>query len=1199
MRRDQPGAAEGRKMKNRRWTTALCMSVSTLALLTLPAPATAQSQSQTQTVAQNFDIPAQPADNALDVFVRQTRFQVVFTPTAVRDVTTNAVRGTMTPRAALDMMLRGTGLQIVETPGGGTAIRPTQAAGAGIANATTVEDVVVTGTRLSPVFAGASPVQVIDAEDARASGLLDTGTILRNSPQVQGPRSQLRYNATSSAGAATREGPGAQTIGLRGFNPEQTLVLLNGRRMVSAGTEGVPASPDIGLIPQILVNRYEILTEGGSPTYGSDAIAGIVNVQLREDFEGLTAYSALSQPTNGGLENISAASWGKTSSRGYVGIGAEYRFSEGMKVEDAFQFGLDCTSQYTRGPNGEIRTLDIIQSLLPGTSPSSCNPIFSNRFNGRLITNSGIEYWSTPGVTNVGVPGFSVGPIPLGPEFRLDGFNPTPYDADGDGVIDPLLDSAFLDPDRDGEVGFDRNSPLYDTTRGPVGRGADFVAPVDQFSLFAYGKRDFNILGNASIFFEASYNYRNSDSRSVGTNTNPQFFGNGVVPDTNPTNPCGIETPDCISLVDEFDDDGNPVGSYYTTGIPQLVGVFFQVQGDNDRVSSTINQFRLAGGIDGDLPFLNGLGPQWLNMSDWKYSGSAVLSRSEGRSSRQGILRDRIELSLASTVRDPTTGELVCGFDTDGDGIPDPTTPAAGAPRELSDCVPVNLFTPNATLGRKLTAIEEDYVFGNLRYRTDIDLAVFTGSVQGNIGKLPAGPINLVLGGEVRRDGVDVTSTPEGAASNFLTYYAPIPGGAQGSRKLIEGFAEIGVPLIRDIPLIHRLDVSMAARYVNDEFADSASVYTARARWDVTDWFALRATYGTAYRSPGLVELFQIPNVQEGPLQDLCIVPREAVRPDGSYDPTGDFRIPLSLDRCRNQGVDPTTFGADITELPLTRVSQGGTTTALRPETSKSFTAGFVAQVPLTKIFGDRLSQTGLALSSTYYELEVEDIITLGGLGTVYTECYLRPEGEELCDRIIRGDDGFIDEVKIDFVNQNGRLTRGIDFNALFTQTLDIGSSRARLSLNLSGNYDLENVFARTSGSRDVSGEPEWPKLRAALTAQAAFNNISLTWFANYTGSAELSPDRRPEQQQIRTCLPAERSQCSFIDTVDGSLIHNASLAWQPGRWAAFIGVNNVLNTPPPRVNAFTSDAAITNTLLNGNYSLSGRTFVFQLRRAF
>lgn len=1188
-------------MRGKNWTAALWLGVSTIAMATHVAPTAAQTRQD----AQQFDIPAQAAAEALDRFVRETRFEVVYTADTVRGVRTKPVRGRMTARAALEAMLAGTGLELVDTPEGGTAIRPMQAADAAAASGTdarTSTDIVVTGTRLDERFAGASPVQVIKAETARQAGLLDTGAVLRNSPQVTGPRSQLRYNSESYGGVPL-EGPGTQVIALRGLTPDQTLTLLNGRRLVSSGTEGIPRAPDIGLIPQIIVSDYQILTEGASPTYGSDAIGGIVNIKLREDFSGLTGYAIHEQPTKSGAQTLAALAYGKTSDRGYLTVAVEYRRREALRVRDAKQFGLDCSAFYSRGPDGKVRQNDVISAALPGTSASPCFTGSINRFTGILFPiNGGALYYVTPNRTNAALPGFSVDTIPFGIPNQLEQLNPTPYDVNLDGVINDQ-DALFLDPDGDGQVGFDKKSPVYDTTRGPAADSADFIAPLEQWNVFSYGRRDTDILGDASLFFEGSFNRRTTDTRQIGANTNPTLFANGIVPITNPTNPCGVEGPGCIALAEDVDSDGNPI-AVIKNGVQTGVGVFARIIGDSDRVRSETNQFRLIAGLEGNLELLNGLGPDWLGMTGWRYQVSALHSRSEGRSSRRGILKDRFALSIQSTVRDPSTGQLVCGTDTNGDGVPDPTTPAPGATRTLSDCVPVNLFAEDLLVNRRLTSLEESYLFGDLKYATNVDLTVFSGLVRGNIGRLPAGAINVVAGLEYRRDAINAFSNPAGATAttNFLTYYAPIPAGAKGSRATKEVYGEIGLPLLQDKWFAHRLNASLAGRVTNVDYVGTKSVYTVRGRWDVTDWLALRATYGTAFRSPGLAELFQNPYFVKAGIFDPCVVPLQAQSVDGRYVQTQDPRAPLTLGRCRTQGVEPTQLGLGVSSIPDVNVRQGGSISGLRPEQSKSFTAGVVANLPLARWFGSSFDQTRLNLSGTYYSIDVSNIITLGSTDIININCYLVEGAERFCDRVKRGSDGFISDLDLDFVNVDGIANSGIDFNLLFQQGFRVGSKSFEFSLDVSGNYELKNDYVAfsfggiTSQTRR-SGFDAYPKLKIFTTAQLRQNDVTLTWYANYVDGTKIRNSLLPEQNFA--CAATEQDRCSFIRNINSYIVNNTSVTWQPGTWALSLGVNNVFDVAPPRVGALGPDASITNTLLSGNYDLYGRSVVFQIRKQF
>ena len=122
-------------------------------------------------------------------------------------------------------------------------------------------------------------------------------------------------------------GPGATTIDLRGLGADSTLLLVNGRSLAPAGVEGAPVSPDTTLLPSTLVQQYEVLLDGASSVYGSDAVAGVVNVIMRKDFDGFELEAFASLPAgeySAGKQNAISAAWGHNGDRGFIGIGAEY-----------------------------------------------------------------------------------------------------------------------------------------------------------------------------------------------------------------------------------------------------------------------------------------------------------------------------------------------------------------------------------------------------------------------------------------------------------------------------------------------------------------------------------------------------------------------------------------------------------------------------------------------------------------------------------------------------------------------------------------------------------------------------------------------------------------------------------------------------------------------------------------------------------
>src|SRR5579872_4871087 len=165
---------------------------------------------------------------------------------------------------------------------------PTPQGSANAAGASGVlQEVTVTGSRI-PVPANitaTSPINVVSGQDVQLSGQTDIGNLISLLPQnvISGG---VDTGNTSSPLTSTG---GFETVDLRGLGPQRTLVLVNGRRLGigDPSTANPNPSPDIDQIPVPLIQRIDVVTGGASATYGSDAIAGVVNFILRTDFQGL------------------------------------------------------------------------------------------------------------------------------------------------------------------------------------------------------------------------------------------------------------------------------------------------------------------------------------------------------------------------------------------------------------------------------------------------------------------------------------------------------------------------------------------------------------------------------------------------------------------------------------------------------------------------------------------------------------------------------------------------------------------------------------------------------------------------------------------------------------------------------------------------------------------------------------------------
>ncbi len=219
--------------------------------------------------------------------------------------------------------------------------------------------VTVTGSRIGRAeFSQISPVQVIDGEVARALGLFDAASLLTQTTVIQGQQTTTGFS--TSAGFQTDSGPGSASAALRGLDAGRTLVMINGRRLAPAGVRGAPSAPDLNLIPGSLIQRVDVLLDGASSVYGSDAVAGVTNYILRDDFDGLQVdyFTTDQRSVKGPGQDLVSLTWGANSDRGFIGIGAEYSRTGGY-AESAFAnfyepYAGNCRSTYQQGISGEI-----------------------------------------------------------------------------------------------------------------------------------------------------------------------------------------------------------------------------------------------------------------------------------------------------------------------------------------------------------------------------------------------------------------------------------------------------------------------------------------------------------------------------------------------------------------------------------------------------------------------------------------------------------------------------------------------------------------------------------------------------------------------------------------------------------------------------------------------------------------------------
>ncbi len=1044
------------------------------------------------------------------------------------------------------------------------------------------ERVVITGSRISrSTFTSISPVQVITTDFSREVGLIDPADILQDSTAASGQQIDDSFQ-----GFVLDNGPGSSTVSLRALGSGRTLVLINGRRMAPIGVEGAPADPSINLIPSSFVESYEILLDGASSIYGSDAVAGVANVILKNDYDGFEFGFNGSAPVHGGGESFNAyGSWGKQMDKGYIAAAIDYEEQQHLKLRDR-DWSDDCVRLAEITESGEVRQDDLSNEFdFPGMGVSPCEyfPLGGRMFLTGIAPGS---VYYTPGTTNVGIPNYS--------DSSLYGVM---IDGNGDG----LADFSFFD---------------YTTNGTEEDRAADILGESKQFSAMLKGDYDIGILGDATAYGELMY--VTQDYKAISST--PQVFP--TVPGSNPFNPCnpdGIDGIDCgasysnFLLTDEnyraaFADYYGPIYGFpgiapenFAGVVPGPTGAFaiqpiVGVVGDRDYVESTLEQTRFVAGLEGNLPFIN-----WGTFNNWTYDASLTYSKSVGESLRTGIRNDRLLASVNTSAIDPSTGNVVCGVDGNSDGVPD------GVLADGTACVPVNFFSPTLyepRVGDFATAEERDFIFGDRTFETTYEQTVLQGYATGDLFTMPGGVAAGVVGLEYRKD--ELASNPNDVARDGLLFGYFFDEGANGSLETQEIYGELELPLLADVPGATELTLNLSGRYTDTEFAGDATTYAVKAGWRPFNSLLLRGTVGTSFRAPNVREQFLRGQSGFQNVFDPCYVPEEAINGlTDEYDSSQDPRDPTTLANCVAGGVDPTSLGGGGVATYSTEIVRvAGTSIDLEPETSDSYSYGFVFEQPFTDAFD-------LTLGVTYYNIEVNDAIARLSSSYVVNQCYVQVAGFEspFCDKITRASDGTLDRVQIETINVASEISSGWDINLLVEKDFAIGSRDLNASWDLTANNPDEVSFKfADEPTEDYVGEfgiPDWT-IQSAVRLE--YDDFRFTWRTEVMTGVEQDPDFVDPFSSFTqggasyTCLgPAFGDElCREIGFADDYVTHDASVAYNGESWGLVVGVRNVFDEDPPFVSPNeVSSISGTNAPLGYGYDILGRTFFLSLEKQF
>jgi len=948
--------------------------------------------------------------------------------------------------------------------------------------------IIVTGTRLGlPQLINAEPVVSLEADYVDERNLSHFADALN---EIPGFRGSLTPDGTQSS-----FGQGVNFINAYGLGSHRTLTLLDGKRVVTSNspTNFSAASPgnqvDLNAIPSILIDRVDRLAIGGAPVYGSDAIAGTVNVILKRKMHGMTARAlsgATEQGDNFRWKIAAAGGFDFAGGRGNLTAAASYDRAGGVRSTQrsfyrdnlasapnpctAFQPGL-CS------PFGSLALLGP-----PGRSPASdgrVNPTIG--FNDSLTDgNPGSVLVRDFGLAAVAPGGvLSSGPGAYSLRFAPDG-SLAPY-ARGSLFSAPLsgpFAAAALSSGGDGLKLFDYVA---------------ITSHVRRFNAAAFATYD--LTDRLTLFADALY-YQGKASEPVdlpGFNA-VQFGGASGALTFRTDNPF---------LTAQARQQLSALG----------YGETFQISRANtdlaDRSGASQNTlYRLVAGLKGSLA---------MGGRDYDFEVSANYGRSDLRDHGQAIHQQNFVNAVNVTVGD---GGIVCS--------PTPTVSGFGAgvvPIADPGCVPINLFGAGAPSPEAL-----DYILQDTTAKSRLEQIVFNANMGGSPFDLFGNPVSFNFGFEHREE--KARFSPDAFMQAGLGRSVPIAP-VSGSYTLDEVFGEAMIPLITpDSGAPFSSLIAFArARHVRSNTNGGFTAWSAGGSFAPVRDIELRGNFTRSFRSPAIFELFSPRASIATPVEDLC----SAAQIDAG--PAPDIRranCTAFLARYPNA----TPLIAATASVP----GLAGGNPDLRNEQADSYTLGVLIRPRMVP---------GFSLSADYLDITITDPIANLSVAEIAQGCFDNPHfdaadpanGNPFCSLIQRDASGqvvsdpqnpavitgFVNGQRIAFSGLQAALNYQTDLASLGVKgSLHIGVDVFHLRRRV---IDITGVAPdRTDG---IVGDPRW---QGQMRLRYASKHWALRTHINYTGTQLFARDNQaPAPNDTR-----EFNAFDAFVTVDSSLVIKA-----------------------------------------------------------
>ena len=861
-----------------------------------------------------------------------------------------------------------------------------------------LETITVTGSNIRRVdIETSNPVITIDRAAIQKTGKLTLGDLVQQLPAVTGPNINPQVN---NAG-----GTGVSSIGLRGLGSPRTLVLINGHRYLSGNPNDIPAN---------MIERIEVLTDGASSVYGSDAVAGVVNFILRSDYQGAefsTTYG-ISDKDDGESKGYNFT-FGQTSDKGSIMAGINYN-KTGQVLAGHRDFSKNSVSLY--GTNGlSPYGLAYGQQFAKGSIGGSTSSAF-----GHIQTPDAFRdiYPCSFLARNPGTTGQNVAT-----DYHCYRNNPTaagPSDKYNFATVNLIL------------------------------------TPQERAGLFLNG--NYKLTDNVEVYADVLHNKTSSAFQLA---PDPFTTQGGVV----------------ISADSYY----NPFGIDYRSGGGNF-GARLVTLG-NRRAANGTNTDQVSTGFKGSFGIWND--QQWNWDVGMDYGHVSVATTTYGLPNLN-LTNQATGPSFYNT--DPANGAV--------------NTVLCGTPGNvIKGCTPINIFDLNDPT--TISVLQAAGAPASNGFFTQEK--VWRGDLNGGLFELPAGTMQLAVGASYRKEythsNVD-TSLRINPDTGQCVLGSQCASSLQGGYNVKDVYAELFIPILKDIPFIHALNLTLGDRYSKYNNFGNTNNSKVALEWRPIEDLLMRGTVSEVFRAPTVANLF---------------ASAASDAPRLSHDPCDHYTGNPVNPACVNVPTDGSFVNTDVaSSLQSTGVASGSEFAGfpLGPESGKSFDWGVVYDPHFVE---------GLSVSADYWRLYLNNTIVAVLAQSVVDLC---SAGQlAYCPLIHRYASG-INQGQFQFINEpTGNLGRvdvkGVDF-ALNYRLPEFSFGRFNIGLNATylEQYDISTAPGTPAntvyhyaghfmsfGSAQAAGCPGagggvclFPRWRAQSSVNWQLGNFDASWRMRYIG---------------------------------------------------------------------------------------------------